>query len=214
MARASGTVQRPRPVLGRDREEQLTDRQRHVLQQLDALFRDGFAELTMAEIAARVGCSLRTLYALAPSRDELVLGVVDRQLWRIGGAAQRTIADDMAPLDAIRAYLRAAHVAVSRSTDAWSRDIGTVPAVRALVDSHNQYLVDVTRTLLDSAVARGDIADVDTGAVARVLAGLGRSLAGPGVARTLRTGPQQAADEVVEIVLHGLRPSPPPRPTP
>ncbi|MGY2129771.1 TetR/AcrR family transcriptional regulator [Blastococcus sp. SYSU DS0617] len=198
------TVERPRPVLGREREEQLTERQREVLRQLDAMFRDGFAELTMAEIAARAGCSLRTLYALAPSRDELVLMVVDRQLWRIGGNAQRIIADEMPPLDAIRAYLRAAHVAVSRATDAWSRDIGTVPAVKALVDSHNQYLIDVTRILLDTAVGRGDIADVDTAAVARVLAGLGRSFADPEVARTLRSSPPQAADEAVEIILKGL----------
>lgn len=198
------TVERPRPVLDREREEQLTERQREVLRQLDAMFRDGFAELTMAEIAARAGCSLRTLYALAPSRDELVLMVVDRQLWRIGGKAQRVIADETAPLDAIRAYLRAAHAAVSRSTDAWSRDIGTVPAVKALVDSHNQYLIDVTRILLDTAVGRGDIADVDTAAVARVLAGLGRSFADPEVARTLRSSPPQAADEAVEIILKGL----------
>ena len=206
MTSALGTAERPRPVLDRDREEQLTERQRTVLRQLDALFRDGFAELTMAEIAARAGCSLRTLYALAPSRDELVLLVVDRQLWRIGGAAQRTIADDMAPLDALRAYLRAAHVAVSRATHAWSRDIRTVPAVRALVDSHNQYLVDVTRMLLDTAVGRGDVAGVDTAAVARVLAGLGRSFADPEVARTLRSSPRQAADEMVEIILQGLTP--------
>jgi AcrR family transcriptional regulator len=199
------TVERPRPVLTREREEQLTDRQREVLRQLDAMFRDGFAELTMAEIAARAGCSLRTLYALAPSRDELVLMVVDRQLWRIGGNAQRIIADQMSPLEAIRAYLRAAHVAVGRASDAWSRDIATVPAVKALVDSHNQYLIDVTRILLDTAAGRGDIADVDTTAVARVLAGLGRSFADPEVARTLRSSPPQAADEAVEIILKGLR---------
>ncbi|MDT0277092.1 TetR/AcrR family transcriptional regulator [Blastococcus goldschmidtiae] len=198
------TIERPRPVLDREREEQLTERQREVLRQLDAMFRDGFAELTMAEIAARAGCSLRTLYALAPSRDELVLMVVDRQLWRIGGNAQRIIADEMPPLDAIRAYLRAAHVAVSRATDAWSRDIGNVPAVKALVDSHNQYLIDVTRILLDTAVGRGDIADVDTAAIARVLAGLGRSFADPEVARTLRSSPPQAADEAVQIILKGL----------
>jgi AcrR family transcriptional regulator len=203
---APGVLQRPRPVLDREREEQLTERQREVLRQLDAMFRDGFAELTMAEIAARAGCSLRTLYALAPSRDALVLMVVDRQLWRIGGNAQRILTGEPAPLDAIRAYLRAAHEAVGRATDAWSRDLGTVPAVRALVDSHNQYLIDVTRALLDAAVARGDIADVDTAAVARVLAGLGRSFADPAVARTLRSSPQQAADEVVEIVLEGLAP--------
>jgi hypothetical protein len=110
----------------------------------------------------------------------------------------------MPPLDAIRAYLRAAHVAVARATHAWSRDIDTVPAVRALVDSHNQYLIDVTRILLDTAVTRGDITDVDTAAVARVLAGLGRSFADPEVARTLRSSPQQAADEAVEIILTGL----------
>ncbi len=196
-------VERPRPVLDREREEQLTERQREVLRQLDAMFREGFAELTMAEIAARAGCSLRTLYALAPSRDELVLMVVDRQLWRIGGDAQRIIAE-LSPLDAIRSYLRAAHVAVGRATDAWSRDLATVPAVRALVDSHNQYLIDVTRILLDTAAARGDIADADTAAVARVLAGLGRSFADPDVARTLRSTPQQAADEAVEIILKGL----------
>jgi AcrR family transcriptional regulator len=198
------TVERPRPVLDREREEQLTERQREVLRQLDAMFRDGFAELTMAEIAARAGCSLRTLYALAPSRDELVLMVVDRQLWRIGGNAQRILSDELAPLDAIRRYLRAAHEAVSRATDAWSRDLASVPAVKALVDSHNQYLIDVTRNLLDVAVARGDIADVDTAAVARVLAGLGRSFADPDVSRTLRSTPQQAADEVVEMLLKGL----------
>jgi AcrR family transcriptional regulator len=201
---ALATLERPRPVLDREREEQLTERQREVLRQLDAMFREGFAELTMAEIAARAGCSLRTLYALAPSRDELVLMVVDRQLWRIGGDAQRIIGDPMQPLDAIRAYLRAAHVAVSRATHAWSRDIRTVPAVRALVDSHNQYLIDVTRILLDTAAGRGDIADVDTAAVARVLAGLGRSFADPEVARTLRSSPQHAADEAVEIILKGL----------
>ncbi|MBN1097248.1 TetR/AcrR family transcriptional regulator [Blastococcus sp. TML/C7B] len=197
-------LERPRPFLDRERRTQLTQRQREVLELLDPMFRDGFADLTMAEIAARAGCSLRTLYALAPSRDELVLMVVDRQLWRIGGDAQRIIAEDMPPLDAIRAYLRAAHVAVGRATDAWSRDLSTVPAVKALVDSHNQYLVDVTRVLLDTAVARGDVADVDTAAIARVLAGLGRSFAAPEVARTLRSSPPQAADEAVDIILRGL----------
>ncbi|TKJ32125.1 hypothetical protein A6V29_17305 [Blastococcus sp. CCUG 61487] len=198
-------VERPRPFLDRERRSRLTERQREVLELLDPMFRDGFADLTMAEIAARAGCSLRTLYALAPSRDELVLMVVDRQLWRIGGDAQRILRDDMPPLDAVRAYLRAAHEAVSRATDAWSRDLASVPAVRQLVDSHNEYLVEVTRQLLDAAVARGDVADIDTTAVARVLAGLGRSLAAPEVARTLRSSPKQAADDVVEIFLKGLQ---------
>jgi hypothetical protein len=144
--------------------ERLTERQRQILDQLGTLFEDGFAHLTMADIAARVHCSLRTLYTLAPSRDELVLMVVDPP-----------------PLDVLRTYLHSATVAVSRGS-----------------------LYRVTHGLLDAAVARGDIADVDTAAVARVLAGVGRDLARPEVIPALRTSPKEAADVVVDLILKGL----------
>ena len=87
LGRRLRTVPAPRPVMDRGREERLTDRQREVLERLGDLFDDGFVHLTMADIAGRVGCSLRTLYDLAPSRDELVLTVVDRNLRRIGRSA-------------------------------------------------------------------------------------------------------------------------------
>ena len=198
-------VPRPRPLLDRERERALTDRQRQLLDQLEQLVADGFAELTMAELAARLNCSLRTLYALAPSRDELVLVVLDRRLWRIGRTARDAIGPDLAPLDAVRAYLEAATVAVSGWTEAFARDLGAVPAAQQLSDAHNQYLYEVTRTLLDLAVEHADVArDVDTAAVAHVLAGLGRFFARPHVIPTLRSSPKEAADEVVALVLAGL----------
>ena len=198
------SVRRPRPVLARDRERKLTERQRDILDQLGTMFAGGFATLTMAEIASRLSCSLRTLYALADSRDELVLIVVDRHLWRVGRSAHDVIDGDMAPLDALRAYLEAATVAVSRTTEAWARDIATVPAARKLREGHNQYLFNVTKTLLDAAVESGDIADVDTAAVARVMAGLGEAFSQPDVIPTLRTSPKEAADAVVDLILKGL----------
>ncbi len=198
------TVPAPRPVLDRERERQLTRRQREVLDQLGSVFDDGFAHLTMADLASRANCSLRTLYELAPSRDELVLTVVDRNLWRVGRRAMRAIRADMEPLEAIRAYLAAATVAVGTTTEAFARDLATVPAAQRLSDEHSAYLVAVTRCLLDLAVERGHIADVDTGAVARVVAGVGRDFARPEVMGLLRSSPKQAADTVVDIVLRGL----------
>ena len=123
-------IERPRPVLDRERERRLTDRQRDLLDQLGAMFDEGFAELTMAEIAARLNCSLRTLYALASSRDELVLIVVDRNLWRVGRSARSAIDPGMPPLNAIRRYLSAAHVAVMNTTEPFARDLASVPAAR------------------------------------------------------------------------------------
>ena len=87
-----------------------------------------------------------------------------------------------------------------------------MPAAQRRNGEHADYVVAVTRSLLDLAVERGDIADVDTAAVARALANLGQDFIRPEVLATLRSSPKVAADEVVEIILRGLpRPSPAPR---
>ena len=152
---------------------------------MEHLFADGFADLTMAELAARLNCSLRTLYALAPSRDELVLIVVDRNLWRIGRAARDAIGQDLAPLDAVRAYLEAATVAVSGWTEAFARDLAAVPAAQRLADGHNEYLFDGDpHAARPRGGARATSPSVDTAAVARVLAGLGRFFSRPDVIPT------------------------------
>lgn len=198
------SVPRPTPVLSRERERTLSARQREILDQLGALFDDGFVHLTMAGLAARLSCSLRTLYELAPSRDELVLMVVDRNLWRIGHTAAEALDAEMAPLDALRAYLRAATVAVAGTTPAFARDLASIPAGAHLNDAHSDYLVAVTRSLLDLAVEQGTIAAVDTGAIARVMAGVGRDFARPEVISTLQSSPKAAADAVVDVLLQGL----------
>ena len=56
LTRRLRAVPAPRPVLDRERETQLTDRQREVLDLLGTVFDDGFVERTMADLAARVGC--------------------------------------------------------------------------------------------------------------------------------------------------------------
>ncbi|MDA8070957.1 MAG: TetR/AcrR family transcriptional regulator [Actinomycetota bacterium] len=195
----------PPPVLDRRREEQLTERQRQILDQLVTMFAGGFASLTMAEIAARASCSLRTLYGLAPSRDELVLVVVDRGLWRVGRSAIEAVDPDMDPLDAVAAYLKAAHAAVDGRSEAFARDLAAMPAAKRLADFHAGYVVAVARCLLELAVERGDIPAVDTAALAYALGGVARTLSQPDVMPTLRTTPRQAADELVGIVLRGLR---------
>jgi hypothetical protein len=111
---------------------------------------------------------------------------------------------DMTPLEAVRSYLAAATFAVSNMTEEFARDLDAMPDRANLYGEHSDYLVAVTRELLDLAVERGDIVEVDTAAVARVIAGLGRDLARPGVISTLDSSPKEAADTIVDIVLLGL----------
>ena len=81
----------------------------------------------------------------------------------------------MAPLDAVRAYLRRRRWPWAASPPPMlARPGGHARRPATATSAHNDYLVAVTRSLLDLAVERGDIADVDTAAVARVMANLGQ----------------------------------------
>jgi AcrR family transcriptional regulator len=199
-------VRAPKPLLASETERRLTARQRELLDELEELVAaEGLAELTMAEIAARVNCSLRTLYGIAPSRDELVLAVVDRRLRRIGRKAMESLDPSLSPLAALRAYLQAANDAVQPEAVTFSRDFANVPGAQRLLDAHEDYVMAVTKSLLDRAVKEGDIPPVDTSAVAHVLGGLGREFARPDLADVTAASPKVAADALTEIILRGLQ---------
>ena len=100
-------------------------------------------------------------------------------------------------------------MAVSRTTPAFARDLNAVVGGPELFAAHNNYLVDVTRELLDLAVEQGDIAAVNTAVVARALASLGRQFSEPEVVAELCESPKDAADHVLDILLNGLSRFPP-----
>jgi AcrR family transcriptional regulator len=198
-------VRAPKPLLSPDTERRLTARQRQVLDALEQLVvQQGLADRTMAEIAAEVNCSLRTLYGIAPSKDELVLAVVDRRLHRIGRAAIESLDASMSPLEALRAYLAAAGEAVQPSANAFSRDFADVPGAKPLLDGHESYVMAVTRSLLDRAVKEGEIEPVDTAAVAHVLGGLGREFSRPELTG-FAASPRDTSAALSDIIIAGLR---------
>lgn len=199
-------VRAPKPLLALEAERRLTARQRQVLDALEELVvQEGLADLTMAEIAAQVNCSLRTLYEIAPSKDELVLAVIDRRLHRIGRVAIESLDPEMSPLEALRAYLSAASEAVQPAANAFSRDFADVPGAKPLLDGHEGYVMAVTKSLLDRAVAAREIRSVDTAAVAHVLGGLGREFSRPEVSSLVAESPKRTADALAEIVIAGLK---------
>jgi AcrR family transcriptional regulator len=198
-------VRAPKPLLSPEAERQLSARQLEVLDDLEEkLVRQGLAELTMAELAGLLSCSLRTLYGIAPSKEELLLTVVDRRLHRIGRAAIEALDPSLPPLDALRAYLRAANEAVQPEAVAMSANLAKVTGAGRLLSAHEGYLIAVTQSLLDRAVAEGQIGEVDTASVAHVLGRLGREFARPDVAALARASPKETADAISELVLRGL----------
>lgn len=164
---------RPRPLLSQRSEEHLGARHREVLDQLETLFlQDGFAGVSVRELAAHVGCSRRTLYELAPSKDDLVLIVLDRFLHRVGRDALEQIDVSMPVSQQIGAYFRGG-LELQRQTRIFAEDLADEPAARRLFDRHYAYVMEVTEGLVEQGVAAGEFRPVSPAIVAGVLAGSG-----------------------------------------
>lgn len=204
-AAAPAQVRAPRPLLSADEERNLSVRQRQIIDELEALVvRGSLADQTMAQMAATVNCSLRTLYGIAKSKDELLLAIVDRRLQRIGRAAIEAIDPDAKPLEALRDYLSAVHEAVQPTTAEFARDFAGLTGGTRLLDQHEAYVIAVAKSLLDRAAAEQQIAAVDTAAVAHVLGSLGREFSRPDLLGVIADSPKNTADAMAEIVLRGL----------
>jgi AcrR family transcriptional regulator len=194
------------PLLPADREATLSARQLEILDHLEQLLLGGsFAALTMAEMAAATHCSLRTLYEIAPSKDQLVVTILDRMLWRIGRRASKLVDADAAPLEGLRTFLSVATDAVRDVTLAASTDLAATPGALDVAARHERYLVGIVEELLRAAVDDGSVRPVDVGAFAVVLAGVGATLASTSAQERLRNNPKVAADEVIDALLQGLR---------
>ncbi len=201
-------VRAPKRLLSSSVEAALTARQLEILDTLDeSVLGGGFADLTMAEIAKRMTCSLRTLYGIAPSKEALVLAVVDRQLHRVGHEAAETLALDTPPLERLRAYLRATNLALQPRAVSVTTDFAKLSGARELAEAHTRYIVEITRALLDEAVEAGAIEVLDTGALALVLGRLGREFSRPDIEISTKRSARETADAIAEIILHGLGPS-------
>lgn len=198
-------VRAPKPLLDPGVERRLTPRQRELIDALeDLVVRGRLAGLTMAEIAARTNCSLRTLYGIAQRKEELVLAVVDRRLHRIGRRAIEALDPSQPPLAALRAYLTAVCEAIDPERNAFARELIGLPGAERMIDAHERYVVAVVQSLLDRAVSEGEIAPCDTASVAHLLGGLGREFARPEVADTAHASPKDTVAALTEIVLCGL----------
>ena len=199
------SVPAPPPVLARRRESELSARQREILDQLGHIFASGFIDLTMADLAQRLNCSLRTLYLLADNRNHLVAMVIDRTLRGHGRSAHAAAESATSALEALQLYLHAANNAVSNVDPAFAADMAAIGEGSALNEAHNTYLVGVTRALLDLAIEQGEMRPADTAALARMLGGLGRDFARPEVLPTLDNTPAKSANAMVDLIVNALR---------
>lgn len=193
----------PRPLLSRTDEARLGTRHRQILDHLEDVFMtNGFASFTIAELAGEVGCSRRTLYELAPSKEQLVLIVLDRRLHRMGRAALGSIVPCSPLLEQVRQYIEGGfeYQMFAPLLDDLTDD---APA-RRLVDRHYRFVMTVVQRLVALGIERGEFADVDPAVVGAVVTGSSLYMMQPEIASDTGLTVAELVSGMLELVLGGL----------
>lgn len=182
-----------------------TARQRALLADLEALFlAEGFAAFTLDDIAARLRCSKSTLYALAPSKEQLAVKVV-AQFFR--GAAAR-IEERIAGIDdapkLIGEYLPAVAEHLNRASATFMRDIAEFAPARETYQVNSRFAAQRIHAFIDKGVADGVFRDVHARLIAEMTGLIVEGIQTGVLAQRTEVSDAEAFTALGELLLGGL----------
>jgi AcrR family transcriptional regulator len=152
------------------RRSDLTVRQEEILDQLEGIVvRDGFRHLTLLDLTSELRCSRTILYALAPTKDELALMVIDRFLSRLGSEMGRTIERAKTPQAQMAAALDTLASLIESVSRRFFEDIELYGPARALHLRHTNALVARLRAIISAGAEQGAFNAVDALFAAEVI---------------------------------------------
>lgn len=186
---------------------ELTGRQGVLLDRLTDLFlARGFRGSTLDELAADLSCSKSTLYALAPSKEQLAATVVEHFFRRAAVRVEQGVARRRTAATRVREYLLGVAGELSAASPAFLADVAAHPVTRASYERHTAIAADRVRALVAAGVASGDFRAVDPVFLGEVVAAAMDAIERGGV--TQRTGltHADAYGQLAALVLAAVRP--------
>ena len=145
----------------------LTARQVDLLDRLtDLVVAEGFAHLTLDDLAGRLRCSKTTLYALAPSKDQLAVRVVNNFFRRATALVEARVGARRAPLRRLEAYLEAIAEALQPASRQFIDDVAGFEPTRATYQENAAAAARRVHGLIDEAATEKAVAPVDAAFVA------------------------------------------------
>ena len=182
----------------------LTDKHINVIEDFESLLETGIANLTMSDIASHLKVSLRTLYEIAPSKEDLITTTMDRILTNIGREALSNMKDVKSPLERLRIYMRIGNEAAGPKLQKFDGDLDKIKGAKEMIDFHQNYFISFIKSLLDEAQAANEIREIDTQALAITLGGIARELSIPDNKKSLEDLPEKSSNMVTDLILESL----------
>lgn len=153
-----------RPAFATARRTQLFDA-------VVALFlAEGFAHLTLDEIAARLRCSKSTLYTLAASKEQLVQAATVHFFRAATDAVEARVGAVSGARERIAEYLDAVGAALDPASDQFMADLDAFAPARAIYEKNTRIAARRVQELIAEGVAAGHFRDVHAAFAADLVA--------------------------------------------
>ncbi|MDQ3405463.1 MAG: TetR/AcrR family transcriptional regulator [Actinomycetota bacterium] len=184
-----------------------TARQSALLEELLTLFLDdGFAEYTLDDYAARLHCSKSTLYALAPSKEQLALRVVTHFFRVATERIEKQVATAPDARARIASYLTGAAEELSRASAKFVADVHHYPPTGAVYQRNAQAAAARIRTFIQEGVADGLFRDVHARLVGEMAGWLIEGIQTGAIGGRAEVSDAAAFAALQDLLLGGLAP--------
>lgn len=180
-------------------------RQEELLDALEALVRtEGLGGLTVGALAARLRCSRSTLYALAPSKEELFLVIESRLLDRIQSVALARAEQHTDPTARLHGYLTGSLEVIRDVGTPYLAEIRAYAPARQLLDAFRRTMIGHLRGIIEEGIAAGVFQPVNTQLAAELLDAAASRIQDPRVLAEAGLSAGQAIADVIQVITRGL----------
>lgn len=170
----------------------------------DIFLREGFRRVTIGELATRLRCSRRSLYELAPGKNELFVLVLGRLLERIE-ATGRSAAETAASFeDRITVFIEPGIVELRGASPAFFADIAGLPAARDRLAAHQEARKVQLEKLLAQGMRARAFRKVHPAVAARAMVAAYRAVTDAKFLADVDVTSTEATREVESLFLNGL----------
>ncbi len=187
-------------------------RQEELLDALEAIvLSEGFGGLTVGDLANRLSCSRSTLYALAPSKEELFLTLEEHFLTRVQTNALACAARETDPANRLIGYIAGAIESVRDVGTPYLAEVSAYTPARQLLAEFQRTTIGHLRTLIEAGIADGAFHALNARITAEVLDAAVSRIQDPRVLAETGLTASEALEHVSQLLTQGLLKPPSPR---
>ncbi|MBT5153346.1 MAG: TetR/AcrR family transcriptional regulator [Gammaproteobacteria bacterium] len=196
------SASRPKP---QSQSMSRAERREQTRQELEALFlREGFRDLTVASIAKRLKCSNRSLYDIAPSKEEMFLVVLNQWLERIRHLGWQAALAHTDSIERIEAFLKPGVTETRGASAAFIEDVRSYLPAKQILARHQEERMEVLGDIIESGIKQGSFRKLHSYLVAEFLLSAATKIDELDFQSKAGLSFSDAFEELYELLLHGL----------